>query len=169
MFSRLVFACTPLSRSVSLYLQKWEDWSANKLAITIYPNITRNLEESWECFEYARGVESWSPALRWAVQVVGPVAMLFSSGKIKKKYGIEDERKALKDALEEWTSAVKGPFLHGSQVTLPDLMVYGVLRSVKGFRTWREVMEGNCKLKEWYDNMELQVVSHEVCAINDPK
>lgn len=80
---------------------KWMAWSGERLAILLYPNITRNFQESWECFEYAEQVDSWSALTRTAVRVAGPVGMLFANGKIKKKYNIVDERKELMDALLE--------------------------------------------------------------------
>lgn len=31
---------------------KWLEWSEKKLAVLLYPNITRSMKESWECFRY---------------------------------------------------------------------------------------------------------------------
>eukprot|EP01033_Poteriospumella_lacustris_P000206 gene206-139_t len=74
--------------------------------------------------------------------------MSFANGRIKKKYGIVDERKELKEVLVEWVTALNGnKFLHGEKVTLPDLMVFGVLRSIRNFQTFREVMADSPALK----------------------
>ena len=44
-----------------------------------------------------------------------------------------DERKELKDTLKVWTDALKSnDFLHGKNITMPDLMVYGVLHAIEG-------------------------------------
>lgn len=134
---------------------QWTEWSEKKLAVMLYPNITRTFEESWECFEYAGKVESWSWVQRNLVQVMGTVAMSLANGKIKKKYGIVDERKELKEVINVWCEALQGQrFLHGDQVTMPDILVFGVLKSIHGLRTFNEIMAENSVLKEWYSNVE---------------
>ena len=50
-------------------------------------------------------------------------------------------------------------------MTLPDLMVYGVLRSISKFQTFREIMSENEVLKTWYDNVNAVTTSHEICKI----
>ena len=45
----------------------WDDWSEKKLAVMLYPNITRSFDESWECFEYSLNVKSWSYPTRMLV------------------------------------------------------------------------------------------------------
>ena len=30
---------------------QWSEWADKKLAVMLYPNITRSMEESWECFQ----------------------------------------------------------------------------------------------------------------------
>eukprot|EP00606_Chrysophyceae_sp_TOSAG23-5_P000995 GSChrysophyteH2.ASY1.ANO1.1485.1 assembled CDS len=139
--------------------QKWSDWSEKRLAVMLYPNITRSLGESWECFRYTSDVLEWNPLTRIGTRVAGAAAMTLANGKIKKKYDIVDERAELDNTLQEWISAVEssssqGPFLHGAQVTLPDLMVYGVLRSIEGLSTWKEIMDNNPKLRTWYNEVE---------------
>ena len=58
----------------------------------IYPNITRSFEESWQCFDYAASVPTWSTMDRYSNRILGPLAMFMANGKIKKKYGIVNER-----------------------------------------------------------------------------
>jgi len=135
--------------------EKWSDWSEKRLAVMLYPNITRNLNESWECFGYTSEVLEWNPIVRIGTRMAGAGAMMLANGKIKKKYGIVDERAELEVVLQEWTSAVGSKdFLHGSAVTLPDLMVYGVLRSIEGLSTWKEIMQASPALKAWYDRVQ---------------
>jgi len=146
--------------------EQWMEWSEKRLAVMLYPNITRSFEESWECFAYADNVQSWNAFERITVRGAGSAAMYFANGKIKKKYGIVDERQALKDVLVEWTSALGDKkFLHGDAITLPDLMTYGVLRSIRATKTFQEAMKENEKLKTWFDEVDKQVVSHEVCKL----
>lgn len=134
---------------------EWNEWSEKKLAVMLYPNITRTMEESWECFEYAGKVPTWNPAQQLLVRAAGTVAMSLANGKIKKKYNIVDERKELKETLDVWCDALKGQkFLHGDKPTMPDILVFGVLKSIQGLRTFNEVMADNAVLKTWYDNVE---------------
>lgn len=139
---------------------KWITWSDKRLAVMLYPNITRSLAESWECFEYVAHEPTWSLPTQIVTRSAGAVAMMLANGKIKKKYGIVDERKELKACLAEWTDALGGKtFLHGDCVTLPDLMVFGVLRSISGLATFREIMTENDALRGWYERVDGQVVS----------
>lgn len=134
---------------------QWNEWSEKKLAVMLYPNITRTMEESWECFEYAGNVPTWNVFTQWAVRGAGTVAMSLANGKIKKKYNIVDERKELKEVVNVWCDALQGKkFLHGEKPTMPDIMVFGVLKSIQGLRTFNEIMAENAVLKTWYDNVD---------------
>jgi microsomal prostaglandin-E synthase 2 len=142
--------------------QQWTLWSEKKLAVMLYPNITRSLSESWECFEYSESVSEWSYLHRKLVRGAGSLAMAMANGKIKKKYGIVDERAELDAVVDEWCAALGGNrFLHGECVTLPDLMVYGVLRSIEGLSTFKELMEKKPVLKKWYHEVKLLAPSHD--------
>ena len=135
---------------------KWMEWSEKKLAVMLYPNITRSYSESFECFEYTNDVKEWSYIERKVTHLLGAFFMSLANGKIKKKYGIVDERAELKQVLNEWTTAIKDKsFLHGDQITLPDLMVYGVLKSIDGMSTFKEIMDTNAELNAWYQRVEL--------------
>ena len=135
------------------FSEKWIIWS-ERLAIMIYPNITRNFEESWECFDYTSRVESWNIFSRYSNRILGPIAMYFANGKIKKKYGIVNEREELLNYLQEWSSAISGKqFLHGDHPSLPDLLVFGVLRSIYGLKTFDEIMKNEI-IKNWYFRLD---------------
>lgn len=137
--------------------QKWNDWSEKKLAVMLYPNITRSFGESWQCFGYSDKVQTWSAWERFSVRTLGSVAMFFVNGKIKKKYGIVREREELYTLLEEWTSALnKKPFLHGDAPSMPDVLVYGVISAVDGTQTHSDIMSHNNDLKVWYEAMKKQ-------------
>jgi microsomal prostaglandin-E synthase 2 len=139
---------------------EWIRWSEKRLAVLLYPNITRSVTECWECFNYANYIYSWDIFSRLMVRTAGPIAMSFANNRIKKKAGIVDERKELKEVLLEWTAALgEKPFLHGNQITLPDLVVYGVLRAIEDFQTFREIMEENSILKNWYQRVKLSTTS----------
>jgi microsomal prostaglandin-E synthase 2 len=140
----------------------WVEWSEKKLAVMLYPNITRNLSESFECFGYVSEVDSWSAPHRFFIQTVGSAAMSLANGKIKKKYNIVNERQELKEVLNEWRTAVgTKDFLHdGDLPTLPDLVVHGVLRSIDTTATFREVMTDQV-IRTWYKKVSKHVARAE--------
>jgi glutathione S-transferase len=124
------------------------------------------MQESWECFEYTKDVKEWNPMVQLGTRAAGTVAMSLANGKIKAKYNIVDERKELEVVLLEWTSAVGDKqFLHGDQVSLPDIMVFGVLRSIQGLTTFNEIMEQNSSLRNWYQRVDKQTPTTEICNI----
>lgn len=136
---------------------KWLAWAKEQLAVKIYPNITRNFSESWQAFGYVNDVPTWTWYERYGNRLLGPVAMFFANGKVKKKYGIIDERKELIATIQEWKTALGDKnYLHGSFVTAPDLCVYGVLRAIAGFDTFNILMEDPV-LKGWYDRVDAEV------------
>jgi microsomal prostaglandin-E synthase 2 len=136
---------------------KWMDWSREQLAVKIYPNITRNFSESWQAFEYANHIDSWTWYERYSNRVAGPIAMFFANGKIKAKHNIKDERAELLGTIHEWTLALgTKKYLHGDEITTPDLCVYGVLRSITGFDTFSILMQDDI-LKQWYDRVNTEV------------
>ena len=62
-----------------------------------------------------------------------------------------------------WSNALAGnKFLHGDTVSMPDLLVFGVLRSIRGLRTFEEIMERNPQLNNWYRAVEALVPSSQV-------
>lgn len=140
---------------------EWIEWSEKKLAVMLYPNITRSLEESWETFGYVNDVKEWSLPHRMIVRIFGTGAMSMANSRIKEKYGIKNEREELKQVLNHWVDAVgKKKFLHGDKITVPDLMIYGVLRSINSTRTFNEIMSDNANLEQWYKRVDNSIVSH---------
>jgi len=140
---------------------EWIEWSEKKLAVMLYPNITRSLEESWETFGYVNDVKEWSLPHRMIVRILGTGAMSMANKKIKEKYGIKNEREELKQVCKQWSDAVgKKKFLHGDKITVPDLMIYGVLRSINSTRTFNEIMSDNANLEQWYKRVDNSIVSH---------
>lgn len=152
--------------------EEWMKWSETKLAVLLYPNITRSFGESWDAFSYVSDVSSWNWLDRSSNRILGPLAMSFANSKIKAKYNIWDERKELKELLVHWTDSIatnnkgvmNGNFLHGAHVTMPDLMVYGVLHSIEGLETFDTIMTENTALKSWYDNVQQAVKSDRACT-----
>ena len=134
---------------------QWREWVDKWLVRTLSPNIYRTMGESWEAFQYMTQ-RNFSPLTALPAQVVGSVAMWALSGRLKKKYGITDERAALIDALQKWSDAVgQGrPFMGGAAPNLADLAVYGVLQGIRTTQTERDVMGAVPSLRLWLDRME---------------
>ena len=89
--------------------------------------------------------------------------MYFANGKLKKKYGIVDERKELMSVCDEWSAALKtspGKYLHGNTITMPDLMVFGVLRGIAGLPAFSDVMHNFPDLMQWYVNVSDAVMRY---------
>lgn len=129
--------------------RKWSKWASEELAVMMYPNITRTFDECRETLAYADeafgGFEAMT--IRW----VGAFGMSMAHSKIKKKYGIEDERQALQERLDVWDKALgDGPFRDARKSPdLGDVAVFGVLGAVSGTRAHDDIMSQNPKIAEW--------------------
>lgn len=135
--------------------RRWLTWLDDKLIHLIAPNIYRTPRESLQTFEYIADNAKFSAWQRGTIRYSGAAAMYFVARKLKKKYGIEDERLAMGEALREWTEAIKeagGKYLGGGDSPgVADLSVYGVLKSIETFDTFKEVRRENEELGEWFD------------------
>ena len=152
---------------------KWDEWSEKKLAVMLYPNITRSMNESYECFGYTEDVLEWNPITRIFTRLAGTLAMTLANSKIKNKYNIINEREELnamliKDFIEDKNGLNNGnnKYINGNIITLSDIMVYGVLHSIEGLTAFNEIMNkdepANKILKIWYQNVQNQVPSCEM-------
>jgi len=131
---------------------RWLEWCDKELAVLLFPNITRSMGESWQAFNYILEVPSFGLGAKVGNQLAGSLAMWLANGKIKKKYNITDERKQLAETVQVWVDAVgEGPFLHGKEISLPDVAVYGVLSSIRGLSTHEELMAASPSLRRWSD------------------
>eukprot|EP00186_Timspurckia_oligopyrenoides_P000154 CAMPEP_0182446514 /NCGR_PEP_ID=MMETSP1172-20130603/4255_1 /TAXON_ID=708627 /ORGANISM="Timspurckia oligopyrenoides, Strain CCMP3278" /LENGTH=98 /DNA_ID=CAMNT_0024642459 /DNA_START=159 /DNA_END=455 /DNA_ORIENTATION=- len=79
--------------------------------------------------------------------------MYFVSKKLKKKYNIDDEREALYEAVNSFIDAVGDKaFLGGNEPNLADIAVFGVLRSIENYDTFKDMIT-NSKVSPWYTRM----------------
>lgn len=147
-------------------IEKWLQWVDTDLAVLLFPNITRNFGESWDAFRYIGEVPSFGAGTKAANQLVGSLAMWLANGKLKKKYNITDERKQLRETLQTWVDAVgDGPFLRGAKLSVADVAVYGVLSSIRGMPTHKEVLADSAGLATWAERVRAAVgdsMRHEV-------
>lgn len=132
----------------------WLKWADEKLAVLVFPNLCATLSQSYNAFDYVNEVEKWGLLTRLKLQLAGGVAMRLANGKIKKKYGIEDEKADLIQALDTWVNEVGEANFHGGEKpNLADLAVFGVLRSVHRTDTYTMMMDST-QIGPWYTRME---------------
>lgn len=131
--------------------QKWAAWAEKDLAVLLYPNITRTLSDSLKAFSYVHSVESFSTVDKYANHLLGSLAMWAAASRIKKKYGIDDEREALTSAALKWSAQIQGehPFLGGEEPNLGDLSVFGCLRAIEGLPAHDEILSA-APVRNWY-------------------
>ncbi len=88
--------------------------------------------------------------------------MRLANGKIKKKYGIDDERAALLSVVGEWVrDGLRGRNFHGGDSPdLADIAVYGAIQSVSGFTTFEWLVgSADRQFLVWYNSVS-RVVSN---------
>lgn len=137
------------SEFVSDDARKWSKWASEELAVMMYPNITRSFEECRETLAYAD--EAFGALEAMSIRWIGAFGMSMAHSKIKRKYGIVDERESLQQRLDVWDEALgDGPFRAGNEVPdLGDVAVFGVLDAVSGTRAHDDVMRRNPKIADW--------------------
>lgn len=116
-------------------------------------NIYRTVPEALQAFDYCLTEGKFTPMERHMSKYAGAVIMYLIAKRSKKKYGIEDERLALYDALDSWVAAVGDKqFLGGNEPNMADLSLFGVIRSVVGLDTFDAVMQ-NTSIEPWFTRM----------------
>lgn len=65
--------------------KRWMEWADRKLAVLLFPNITRSMTESMQAFSYIWDVPHFSMYDKVMNRYGGAVAMRLAQGKIKKK------------------------------------------------------------------------------------
>jgi len=144
---------------------EWARWSDEKLAVLLFPNITRSFSESFEAFGYVWEVPHFSVGAKLSNQVVGAFAMWMAQGKIKKKYAIDDERAAVRAAIAHWLEAGvgSGPFAGGQSPNFGDVCVFGCLKAIDRTAAHKEIL-AETPIGPWYDRMALAVQPGSACT-----
>ena len=135
--------------------QRWETFADKKLAVLLFPNITRNLPEGWQAFSYIQDAPNLTLVDKALNRVLGTFAMVAANPRLKRKYNIADERSALAQVLQEWTGAMQGEVFHGGRAPDNiDAMIFGVLRAVDGLDAHRWILANvDPRLSVWYSSM----------------
>ncbi len=142
-------------------MAKWLEYCDKRLAVLLFPNITRTAMESWEAFGYVNSVPTFSLPQKFLLRLTGSVAMRLANSKIKKKYKIDDERSALLSVVSEWvTEGLRSRNFHGGDSPdLADVVVFGALKSVSNFTTFEWLTGASDRsFLVWYNSMNSLVV-----------
>ncbi|KAI1716400.1 glutaredoxin domain-containing protein [Ditylenchus destructor] len=140
-------------------IREWvDDWFIHLIS----PNVYRTWSESLETFRHFDKVGDWernfSTVGRYMAIYIGAAFMWQISKILKKRHKIDDERKALSDAIEFFLST-KGPdrkFAGGNNPNLADLSLYGALNSFAGCTAYNQLRVNNA-FCEWFDAVDTAV------------
>lgn len=130
--------------------RKWSRWASDDLALMMYPNLTRTPAECRAALAYADA--AFPPLEALAVKWIGGWGMSLAHSKVKKKYGIVDERAALADRLRVWEDYLQARA--ADRLDLGDLAVFGVLGALDGTQAHADVMHHHPKIKSWFDKVD---------------
>jgi microsomal prostaglandin-E synthase 2 len=135
---------------------KWTDEVWVRL-LTI--NIYRTQSESIAAFDYMtkRNFPSWSavPAKYFGALVHAHLVQ----GRLKKKLGVDDERKALYEAAQKWVDAIEargGDYLGGKEPNLADLAIFGTFRAIEQLDAAKDLV-ANTRIGPWAEKMKEKV------------
>jgi microsomal prostaglandin-E synthase 2 len=141
--------------------REWTDWVDDTLIHLISPNIYRSPTESLQAFEYIVDNAKFTAWQRMSIRYSGAAAMYFVGRKIKKKHHIDEPRQAMYDAINKWTDAVEaqgGAFLAGRDAPgTADLAVFGVLRAIAKFDTFRDIKKNCAAFEAWFERTQAAV------------
>jgi microsomal prostaglandin-E synthase 2 len=141
-------------------IEKWMEFTDRKLAVLLFPNITRNMLESWEAFGYINKVPHFNAIQKIILRMTGALAMRVANGRIKRKYNIEDERGALLTTVREWIQdGLRGRRFHGGdEPDLADVVVYGCLKSIEEFTTFAWLVgDTDREFLVWFNRMGKEI------------
>jgi len=129
----------------------WRKWVNDRFVHILTVNIYRSVDESFETFEYITDQGNFSFLAREAARYGGAGIMYFVSKNMKKKRDLPgEERPHLYEAAHEWIKGMEGKDYHGGKKPdLADLSVYGVIRTIEGMQTFKDMM-ANTDIGPWY-------------------
>lgn len=135
-------------------VKKWTEFADKKLAVLMYPNLCASFSSAYAAFGYAHSIEGWTLGRKLLIHLAGTLAGRAGSGRLKKKYNIDDERVALLDVIQQWVEQLGGRAFHGGEAPdLADLSVFGVLRAVEGHPLHADMLASS-EIGTWYSAME---------------
>ncbi|KAF6020556.1 Su(P) [Bugula neritina] len=147
--------------------REWREWVDNNLVHILSPNAYRTLSEAVQSFRWFSEVGDWETAMSsWSRLVCiysGAFVMWAIGGRLKRKYGLEDDvRQSLYKAINDWLEGI-GPdrkYMGGATPNLADLAVYGVMSSIEGCQAFKDLCD-NTQFMNWYTPMKRSVQEHQ--------
>ena len=150
------------AKKSAAYLERearWVKWVDERFVHVLTPNIYRTWNEAVKSFDYITNRGNFGYIERESARWVGAASMYVIVHRVlKKRHGIEDERAELYAECDKFVNeALDGrKFCGGNAPNNADLCVFGVLRAVKTFETFADVM-ANTSIGPWYARMEKEV------------
>lgn len=164
--------------------EKWVKWADEKLAVLLFPNISRTyvtrrhsssrglsriavsltslskqthrFSDSLGAFRYVWDVPTFGLSAKIGNHLIGAFATwAFARPSVKRKYGITDEREALREALDVWGKEIESTRFGGGNDAphTGDIAIFGCLRGIQNVPAFREIIEMNTHVSSWYDRM----------------
>ena len=149
-------------KKTSAYLEREEEWCKwvdARFVHVLTPNIYRTWNEAVRSFDYITKRGNFGFFERESARWVGAASMYVIAHRVlKKRHNIVDERAELYAECDKFVKEAVGPrkFCGGDEPNNADLAVFGVLRAVKTFETFNDVME-NTSIRPWYERMKAVV------------
>lgn len=141
-------------------VEKWNEFVDKKLAVTLLPNLYASFSQALEAFDYISQVPNWSKLDRLWLKFGGAFFMRALKTKLMKKYGLKlpNPRTSLYELMDSFqTEFETKDYLVGNQMTLSDVIVFGVFKTVSQLQTGRDIFNKYPKIKDWYQKVEKQL------------
>ena len=149
-------------------VNKWRNWTNDRLVRLLPPNIYRTPGESIQAFDYIAKSSNFSYFERISATYAGALAMYFIAKRSLKKYNIADARGELAESMEKWAKeglSAEKAFHGGTNPDKADLAVFGVIRSIEGnYETWTDMKKAvGPKFWDWYEMVRSSIKPPVIC------
>jgi len=137
----------------------WLKWVDERFVHVLTPNIYRTWNEAVRSFDYITKRGNFGFIERESARWVGAASMYVIAHRVlKKRHGIVDERADLYLEVNKFINEGVGKqkFCGGNAPNNADIAMFGVLRAVKTFETFQDVM-ANTACAPWYERMTAAV------------
>lgn len=157
----------PSCATKAAQVARWRKWVDDCLVHLLVANIYRTWDEALQAFDYLLVHGNFPEYQRHTSRYAGALVMYgLSHFKLNKQYGITMPRDEIYSALDQYVEAVgENDFLLQSAApTLADVELFGVLRAIKDYPTFADIM-ANSKIGPWYRRMEVRVGETSVASL----
>ncbi len=132
--------------------EKWLTWS-EQLVQGLPTVVYKDLKSSLKSFNYITKVGKFGLKDKLLIKFSGAFIMTMVAKKIRKRCGIEDPEKFLKNMTVEWTTGLDRRWFNGGDTpNAADVAVYGICRIVADLEAGR-IFRENTVFSEWFARM----------------